>query len=93
MGRIKLEYLDHRKIYFPKLTYYKSGLGLPNEHLKNQFWVTESEAEPLLKQRNGSIICYKKVGKDSKKLKEEIEIEKKFVEEHEIDPEEYCEVR
>ena len=55
---VTLKYLDHRKIFFPKLTFYKKGLNLPSE--SNIIKVTEGEAKTLLKLKNGSKFCYEK---------------------------------
>ena len=51
-----LKYVDHKKIWFPSLTYYRAGLALPGGN--NEIKVTEQEAISLLSRKNGSKNCF-----------------------------------
>ena len=74
---VKLKYIDHRPIFIPKLTFYKSGLTLSNGE---EIRVSENEAIKLLNQRNGTKPCWEKVGaaKKPKRKKKENDIIEDF---------------
>lgn len=55
----KLKYVDHRKIFLPRLKFYPNGKVLPEGD--NIIKVTESEKVSLLKQFNGRSQCYELV--------------------------------
>jgi len=55
----QLKYVDHKKIWFPSLFFYRGGLALPSGD--NIIKVTEHEAENLLKRKNGNKSCFEEI--------------------------------
>jgi hypothetical protein len=64
-----LKYVDHRKIFLPKLKFYPNGVSLPND--KNEIEVIEKEIKNLLNIKNGDKSCF--VVKETRRIKEVLE--------------------
>jgi hypothetical protein len=56
MDSIVIEYVDHRRIYIPKLFYYPGGVILPA--MDNKIKVTIKEYNGLMRQKNGYKDCF-----------------------------------
>jgi len=68
--KIELEYLDSRPIFIPRLAYYRDGVNIAEKGAVIK--VTEREKRSLLKQLNGTFVCWEELKKE---IKDEIIIE------------------
>lgn len=69
MDSIIIRYVDHRRIYIPKLFYYPGGVILPSED--NKIKVTIKEYNGLMRQKNGNKDCFEIVKSKPVKTEEQ----------------------
>jgi len=65
----RLKYIDHKKLWFPSLFFYRGGIGLPGGD--NIIKVTEQEAISLLSRKNGSNFCFEEIKAKAKTVIDE----------------------
>ena len=72
MAQIKVKYVDHRPMYFPRLFHYPGGLTVPND--RQEIKLTDKEWKHLKTEKNGDKFCYQEV-KPKRKKPVEIKME------------------